>query len=320
MHNGDNARTDEDGTLLYQNGELRGVLKPSGRNGDGSPKFENGKDSAYLIRDMFDADGSFKTEFDLSDPAVKFIKEEFSALTDGGKVLSWGLLGRRLSSAYDSAQGGRALSTLLGCEDNYCSKWRKVMDGFFADNSIGKALSGKWEDSVCHFYIPKDENNVLHFKMPGNIVGTGAHIEGERTQVTYPNGTKEYLYKLTYGIKNPSGGAIKGKEDQTIKYNIYLFGTRTVKLFANDRKIKEGEEVRGIGNNEGAIPPKYSKTFYDRVCIKFRDEITTASGDTYSDICSPLSSYAGGPTDYGIAANPETGETGSAGDGAINDY
>ncbi|MBU1946279.1 MAG: hypothetical protein KKC54_04890, partial [Nanoarchaeota archaeon] len=101
---------------------------------------------------------------------------------------------------------------------------------------------------------------------------------------------------------------------------IYLYGSRTVKLFSGDREVEPGDEVRGMGSNEGAIPPRYSASSYTRVCIKFRDDITTASGKEKDEVCSPISSYSGSSSSYGSSDSGGSSGGGGGGSGGINDY
>ncbi|MBU1005059.1 MAG: hypothetical protein KJ561_04485 [Nanoarchaeota archaeon] len=297
---------DEEGRRIFKGDQLIGWLGTT-----------EGKDVAITNEQLWTTAnnglwGRLKTTEELRADGITLTQKQIDSLKDRNAYVSWA----RFNRAYEAAQGGRAWSTLFGMEDN---AWRKAMDNFFATNVIGQAISGKWEDSICHFYIPKDSDSVLNFNMPGGIVGTGAHIEGERTQITYPNGSVEYLYKITYGIKNPITDA-SGHESDSINYNVYLYGSRTVKLFSGDREVEPGDEVRGMGSNEGAIPPRYSASSYTRVCIKFRDDITTASGKEASEVCSPISSYSGSPSSYGSSDSGGSSGGGEGGSGGINDY
>jgi len=288
---GDYISTDSDGGLIYQYGKLNGAIV-------------DGK--AVLLKDMFDDQGKLKGEYDTNNPAVKFIKEKYT---------TWSLasFGIRLQSAYRAAQGGRALSNLL-MNDN---AWRKGMDNFFANTIFGQAISGRWEDSICHVALPEDAGGVLNFNLPGNIVGVGAHVGAEITTTTFPNGTQIHLYKITYGVNNPKFEE-PGKSRQ-LSYNIFLYGQRTIKVFKQDRDISEGEIIRGTGTSPDAIPPQYSDFLYNKVCLKFSEPVETARGGYKYEVCNTITTYQGPATSYTGTTTTVSGTT-PGGEGEFNDF
>jgi len=265
----DDGENEDGGAIIYVNGKATGMIVD---------------DQATKMEDFFDGDGDVKSN---APDYVKFKYEGF-----GGIAI-------RLKGAYETAKAGRALSNLLGMEDN---SWRETMDNFFANTVLGTAISGKWEESICHSSIPKDEEGILYFRTPGGLVSMGAYVSAERTTSTYPNGTTIHLYKISYSIDNPQF-AERGKSED-YKYNVYLYGDRTVKLWSKNIEIGEGDQVLKTGA-ESIV--QYSYYNYNKICLKFNKKIRTASGDKKDETCSTITGYTGAATSYGLVTDDGTG-------------
>ncbi|MEA2038170.1 MAG: M23 family metallopeptidase [Nanoarchaeota archaeon] len=258
----DNGRPE--GTFIYKNGRIAGGIIKDGT-------------SVKTIRteNLYNANGQWSSQDYANDPFTKFMHEKYEEWS----VESFGI---RLQAASEIAQGGRGLSTLLGCgtADDFnflgikCGDWRRKVDTWFTETVLGSVISGRWEESFCHASVPRDkpEGGYVNFRRPGGLVGVGAHIEGERTTINYPDGTKEYLYKITYGIDNPQ--FVERERAFEFGYNVGLSNDgRTVNIYEQNQPVELGGKIEQVG--EEAIV-KYSDSFYDKVCLDFTEEILTA--------------------------------------------
>ncbi len=166
---------------------------------------------------------------------------------------------------YDSvraARGGIALSNLLNSwlDWDFMMGWRKKSDEFFSQTVIGRVISGRWEESLCHKHIDRIPNNVAVVNVNG-VMGFASHIEGERSESIATNNQTIYFYKITFAV-NP-------QIDKEIKFEILIDGKKAD--LDNDGKadtitLKPGESYSGTGEN--AIV-RYKDKIYKKVCIKF---------------------------------------------------
>jgi len=113
-------------------------------------------------------------------------------------------IGPAFYAAARAARGGIALSNLLNSwlDIDFITNWRKKSDEFFSETVIGRIISGKWEESVCHSKIEKIPENIAVVNI-NNVMGFAAHVEGERSSAITTNNQTLYFYKITFGV-NPS--------------------------------------------------------------------------------------------------------------------
>ena len=171
-------------------------------------------------------------------------------------------IGPAFYAAARAARGGIALSNLLNSwlDIDFITNWRKESDEFFSETVIGRIISGKWEESVCHSKIEKIPENIAVVNI-NNVMGFAAHVEGERSSAITTNNETLYFYKITFGV-NPSNVG-----DVTFKL---LIDDRAVDLdndgMADKIKLKSDETYSGTGEN--AIV-RYKPEIYEEVCLKF---------------------------------------------------
>ncbi len=165
-----------------------------------------------------------------------------------------------------AARRGIALSNLLNSwlDWDFMMGWRKKSDEFFSQTVIGRIISGKWEESICHKHIDNIPNNVAVVNV-NNMMGFAAHVEGERSKQITTNNQTIYFYKITFAV-NP-----QIDEDEEIEFELLIDGNKAD--LDNDGKadkieLKPGESYSGTGEN--AIV-RYKDEIYEKVCLKFYD-------------------------------------------------
>lgn len=194
-------------------------------------------------------------------------------------------IGHAFQQAFQYVSFADSLSYLLGLKDN---SWRKMADEFFSRNVFGQILSGRWEDSLCQSNIASVPTGTLYVDAPDGLtmVQTGAHVEGERIgPITHPNASSneevtEYLYKFNAYVMIPESS----NEDEQ-EYSVWVRIYPGAKNIIKKQTLKPGESFSYSG--QSAIT-KYSKHYYDKICILFDPEVSSSYG--YEDkICNKIS-------------------------------
>jgi hypothetical protein len=189
--------------------------------------------------------------------------------------------------------------------------WKATVDKAFCDTVI---LGGKscWIAKICE----SSPNNaggdgVLIGQKYGNesFYKFYAHIEGERMQpavnVNATVQTSEYLYKVTYAVRNPN-------TDQPNAFQIRFFHEGgSYDWYPAFRPFSKGAYIQAIGTNAVVA---YSTKYYTRVCIIFQESVEV-SGTTTRQVCNNIVQYQGEPTTPYPVANATTTAAG-AGAGA----
>ncbi len=183
------------------------------------------------------------------------------------------------------------------------NRWREAVDKIFATTYLGTRY---WASAICSSYIPKSEEGILTMETSDELFDIIAHVEGERSMpIVGPNGSVKYIYKITFAVRNP-----KNSKYEKLKFNVYLYGDRKVKLYPEDIEVKDGRVFsRGGGKyekNKGRVftdmegPPivQYSDYFYDIVCIEFDNTIYTGEREIVSEVCNRIVEYQGSPEEY----------------------
>ena len=138
-------------------------------------------------------------------------------------------------------------------------------------------------------------NNQTFFKFV-------AHVEGERSGATVNGSTPQYLYKVTYAIRNPQKSEPNG-------YLIrFFFDGGSFDWFGQDiyQPFNKGQYIQAIGTQALV---GYSERLYTRVCLVFQKTVEV-SGQTTRQVCNTLVSYQGRETaPYGVNGTiaPTTG-------------
>ena len=171
-------------------------------------------------------------------------------------------IGPAFYAAVEGARGGIALSNLLNSwlDIDFINKWRKKSDEFFSQTVIGRIISGKWEESVCHSKIEKIPNSVAVVNINGEM-GFAAHVEGERSAAITTSNETLYFYKITFGV-NPYGMG-------NITFELLIDGNKAdLDGDGTADKIKLEADETYSGTGENAVV-RYKDKIYEEVCIKF---------------------------------------------------
>lgn len=189
------------------------------------------------------------------------------------------------------------------------AEWREGVDKLFSTFYLG---TDYWSSAICSRYIPKQQKGLLTMKTKDGLFDIVAHVEGERTLIPKPDGTKQYIYKLTLAVRNP-----KYSQYDKLQFNVYLHGEKTVKLYEQDISVEDGKSfTRGTGEMEdgqvtytqehGKPIVQYSDFLYNKICIKFTHSITNAEGSREDEVCNSIVEYQGSPTKYQQRTIPTT--------------
>ena len=198
-------------------------------------------------------------------------------------------------------QGLSGFSQLFFDEETLAA-WREGVDQIFSSLYLGTEY---WASAICASYIPKDVDGVLTMKTKDNLFDIVAHVEGERTTIVHPNGSSQYLYKLTFSVRNPEGSPY-----DTLEFNVFLEGQRTVQLYSEPIEVDEGDSFsRNAGGTRengqisydeehGKPIVKYSDYIYDKICIRFTTPIQDAERNRVSEVCNTIVEARGQPIGY----------------------
>lgn len=203
----------------------------------------------------------------------------------------------------------RSLVDILGLDD---TPWRRQMDEFFIESTLGQVISGRWEESLCNAYVDRDYQSVLILDTgEGTFGSVGAHVEGRASEsvLYFDEATQtekqEFLYAITFEVISPSDG-------QNMTFNIQLIEAgvskdvkpKSVYLFvrADDPTIPQNFIVNPGGSasaTAGAMQVLYSNNTYKTICLEFVHEITSAAAGgiepvTVRNLCNTIASPIAG--------------------------
>ncbi|HIH42861.1 TPA: hypothetical protein HA246_04405 [Candidatus Woesearchaeota archaeon] len=228
----------------------------------------------------------------------------------------------RFENAQEYAQSFGQLSSLFG--DNGAFKaWNRRTDMLFNNWVLGG--SEYRVSKICESNLRKVGDNVLVVQTPGGQLVTAAFVNGERQLLEFPNGTKQYLYKISYKVYIPESLIDKAETDTRRRiraiddpvpeaparilrkdpgsgkrleeflaegpfFNVILTGKSPKKCLFIDSGSKkcEGESVKkGANAVQRNMFVKYSTNVYNRVCIEFTRSLEFANKRSNS-ICADI--------------------------------
>lgn len=158
-------------------------------------------------------------------------------------------------------------------DDKDLDEWRENVDQTFADLYLGIEY---WESAICAAEIDRDQQGVAYIDTKLGLAAVAAHIEATRQQraiILPPDAQQagfsniDFLYKITFNVRNGDFDD-DPKALEEMRFNIFLRGERTAKLFRNDIILEKGDEFGKTGQQ--AIV-QFSDFFYDEICISFDD-------------------------------------------------
>ncbi|MEK6968772.1 MAG: hypothetical protein AABX51_09195, partial [Nanoarchaeota archaeon] len=195
----------------------------------------------------------------------------------------------QLESALTEFAGLGYYATLFFSKEDL-DLWRENVDKIFATLYLG---TDYWESAICQEYAGVEGKGVAYVQTKLGLGAVAAHIEASRSEQIIGPGTenqqtgivkptREFLYKITFNVKN--GDYEKDpKALEKMRFNIILKGERAAELFRNDIELSKGGQFGHTGRN--AIV-QYSSFFYNKICISFDDVPTSWSID--DELCNTI--------------------------------
>ena len=151
--------------------------------------------------------------------------------------------------------------------DDFIAGWREAVDQSFA-KYIGVDY---WESEICRKWFGTTSEGFVYSETPQGIAQVAAHIEATKTEPINTGTKTEYLYKITFEVKN--GGYASdpsAPEEMNVKVQLRKEDGSFVSLYkgANDgaKTVKRGDSWKKAGT-EAVVA--YSITKYDQVCFEF---------------------------------------------------
>ena len=222
----------------------------------------------------FDMDKKELVEFIYGEGEKKITLDKEGNIKDGDKTLlpnAQTALKQYKSRQY-FAIGEFALTEFRGLgyfatwffDDNELEEWKESVDKLFSEAYLGVEY---WVSGICSSNVERDQKGVAYVDTRLGLAGVAAHIEATRSApVTGPNGT-EYIYKITFNVKNGDWDK-DPKALEEMEFNVYLYGDRTAKLLSENKKLEKGQSYGRLISDAIA---QYSEYYYTQICIKFKE-------------------------------------------------
>ncbi|MBI2576695.1 hypothetical protein HYV84_05770 [Candidatus Woesearchaeota archaeon] len=293
----------QDGTIQYTsyreniNGEWVGDKFLIGRNGHWYEMGNNGK-----INPIDEMEVSAK----ISGQALVAKKDNADGLVIKEKIKSRNTKSLSRESfanwriAIGQFQGFSGFTQFL--PDGFVEDWREFLDKTY----ISKLLKRDYYASlICDAWLPspgRDQNVVTLTSSSGAKEVIGGFPAGERSQVTYPNGSIDYIYKLTYAVRNPEGSGRK-----ELRFNVFITkASQRFYLYRSFIPVKEGKKfIRGFVAATDGTDKDYlrgpvvgtSRFTFDQICLEFNPKVTIVGkkGDDedVGQICNDIGTFTG---------------------------
>ncbi|MEK6943586.1 MAG: hypothetical protein AABX00_05980 [Nanoarchaeota archaeon] len=176
----------------------------------------------------------------------------------------------------------------LFMSDDSLLHWREETDKVFSNLYLGTEY---WSSGICGKYINTGSSEGIAFAdTPQGVAQVATHIEATRTQPIQSDTGTEYVYKITFSVRNGDYEEdLRAPEKMNIK--VIIKGQTESKLFKNDVEVKRGTTFGRAGTK--AIV-KQSKKLYDKVCIEF-DQIPEKWHIENKQLCNKVIEENGEP-------------------------
>ncbi len=207
-------------------------------------------------------------------------------------------------------QGLGYYATLFFDEDSLL-QWRDKVDRYFATAYLGTEY---WSSAICGNYLDGEDEGIAYAETPQGLAQVAAHIEATRTEAIETPTGREFIYKITFNIRN--GDFDKDpRAPEEMNINVILKGERTATVFKQEQKVKRGSSFGRTGRS--AIVQD-STTFFNEVCLTF-DKVPFRWKVSNNEICNVIVESSGAPTPISTTATTTTASSGTA-EGDINDF
>ncbi|MEK6808736.1 MAG: hypothetical protein AABY14_03555, partial [Nanoarchaeota archaeon] len=210
-------------------------------------------------------------------------------------------------------QGLGYYATLFFDEDSLL-KWRDNVDKVFATAYLGTEY---WSSAICGEYLDGEEEGIAYAETPQGLAQVAAHIEATRTEPLLTPTGREFIYKITFNVRN--GDYDKDpRAPEEMNINIILRGEKTVTIFKQEQRVKRGSSFGRTGRNAIA---QDSTAFYNEICLTF-DQVPFRWKVSNNEICNTIVESSGAPTSVSTATATSTASSGGSGtaEGDINDF
>ena len=189
----------------------------------------------------------------------------------------------RTFNVLEASQRGIGKLLSLFFDDDEWVGWRNTIDDLFCSTVL---FGGKdcWVSEVCDKYGDKHYDGSLIMETPGSNLNPAAHVEGERHDLSFreEGQTKgEYLYKLSYAVKNPDNSG------QKIAFIVELRKGRSKPLRLNNETIVVGEgDIHSKAGKK--IHVEYMNQSYNKICLVFPGGIQSRKDETINELCNDI--------------------------------
>ncbi len=208
-------------------------------------------------------------------------------------------------------QGLGYYATLFFDEDSLL-EWRDKVDRAFATLYLGTEY---WSSAICGNYLDGEDEGIAYAETPQGLAQVGAHIEATRTEAIETPAGREFIYKITFNVRN--GDFEKDpRAPEEMNINVILKGERTATVFKQEQKVKRGSSFGRTGRN--AIVQD-SKAFFNEVCLTF-DKVPFRWKVSNNEICNVIVESSGAATSVSTTATTTAGGGGGAVEGDVNDF
>ncbi len=160
---------------------------------------------------------------------------------------------------------------------------REDVDRFFAEHYLGMEY---WESAICKARELGDRGTpgFAYVDTRTGLAAVAAHVEGSMSdRIENPNGSVEYLYKITFNVKN-GDWEHDPRALEEMRFNLELRGQRTVQLYRQRINISKGDSFGREGNNPIV---QYSRYRYDKICIIFQ-KVSFAWALDGNELCNDI--------------------------------
>lgn len=267
--------------------------------GEGDKKIVVKTPNGISALDIFKSDFESTEDVELLDKAKTFMNQYASRQFFAS-----------LERVFTEFQGLGYYSTLFFEEDSLL-KWRDKVDRAFATLYLGTEY---WSSAICSGYIDGENEGIAYAETPQGLAQVAAHIEATRTEAIQTETGREFIYKITFNVRNGDFDKdLRAPEEMNV--NVILKGEQTIPVFRQDQEVKRGSTLGRTGRN--AIV-KSSAALYNEICLTF-DKTPLRWKISGKEICNTIQVSSGAPTPLGTQTTSTTqGTTGSSSE--INDF
>ncbi len=180
-----------------------------------------------------------------------------------------------------SSTGFGKLAATLFMSDESLAQWRANVDDFLCSTVIGGGTEC-WTSLMCSEYADKIPDSTLVIETASGLLEPAAHVEGERQDLSFVDGgneSNEFLYKLSFGVRNPLNS------EKTLKVNVELSGEETTLLYDEYQSVAQDDTFSRSGDN---ILIQYSDKRYNQICLVFKEAISKGDGTSVSRVCNSI--------------------------------